>query len=424
MQHFTTKKYFYGFLFTLFGIAVQAQPIVTTISSPSKHTLNSVYSPCSCVSVAVGDSVILISGDLGDTWRSVSDTFTSSLLTVFFPSEHIGYAGGISANDVATILKTTDGGKKWENLPAPVTYRQVSSLFFTNDTIGYLVAQDTNVYKTTDGGQHWDTITPPKAGNYGWNQVFFADAQHGYLLGLTYTGNNNYGAIFSKTINGGATWSAADTIFIAPKQQPYSEFFVNDTLGFITATRGETQPNSALVRTTDGGATFAANPYGFDLYLSGLYFLNTDTGFISGQNGTLLYTSDGGNSVTALQTNTTALLSDVNFTPDSAVGLAVGNNGTILKINFAQNTTAVVQASGLAGTNIYPNPSSGGSFTINAGSASAYQVNVLNSLGQQVYSQAATSNTTSISMPTTTPGIYYIEIITSQGTAIQKLILN
>jgi photosystem II stability/assembly factor-like uncharacterized protein len=74
--------------------------------------------------------------------------------------------------------------------------------------------------------------------------------------------------------------------------------------------------------------------------LSSVYFTNPDAGYVVGDSGIILKTSDGGNQWTIVNSGTTKFLRSVKFS-SSSVGYAVGDNGTILKtINGGGTWTA------------------------------------------------------------------------------------
>ena len=66
----------------------------------------------------------------------------------------------------------------------------------------------------------------------------------------------------------------------------------------------------------------------YNLY--SVYFIDSLTGYIAGDHGTILYTSNGGRNWSVDTSGTTQTLTSVFFT-DSTTGYAVGLNGTILK---------------------------------------------------------------------------------------------
>lgn len=130
----------------------------------------------------------------------------------FSPSTGVYLDGN---NNVSRIMRTTDGGRTWNEVWRCRTTvlvqglsRQVDcpleAMHFPTPEVGYAVAESRGflfVGKTQDGGQTWRVSTVPHiAGNggYGRPTVFFADENTGFV-GLE--GNKLY-----RTDDGGQTW--------------------------------------------------------------------------------------------------------------------------------------------------------------------------------------------------------------------------
>lgn len=101
------------------------------------------------------------------------------------------------------------------------------------------------LYRTEDSGAHWQLLGPAPHGPYGYPDLFFLDAQHGWI-GTT-------GGLYASQ-DGGLTWSDTNAV-------PYSEanavqvLFLSPKTGFVIlidpGNRGGT-----LLRTDDGGTTW------------------------------------------------------------------------------------------------------------------------------------------------------------------------
>lgn len=61
-----------------------------------------------------------------------------------------------------------------------------------------------------------------------------------------------------------------------------------------------------------------------------IFFVNSDTGVVVGENGAILKTTDGGSNWSVITSGTTETLNSVKF-PSDSISYIVGNNGTILK---------------------------------------------------------------------------------------------
>ena len=161
----------------------------TTITS---STLSSISFPVDSIGYAVGiNGTILKTTDAGLNWITQNSNVTNYLYSVFFLNDSIGFASGDSI-----VLKTTDGGNNWTS---QVIGSNIYSMriFFPSDSIGYILSFEDNIYKTIDSGNNWflQTTIPP---NPGLCSIFFTDDTTGYIPGLF---------IMLKTIDGGLTWS-------------------------------------------------------------------------------------------------------------------------------------------------------------------------------------------------------------------------
>lgn len=208
--------------------------------------------------------------DSGNTWTT-TNVSPSCVNSVSFPSLNYGYACGCNGS----VIKTINAGTTWSTLSSPVT-TTLESIVFVNDTVGFACG-DSIVIKTTDGGLTWNVFTVPTTG-WGWSHLSFPSPSIGYLL-ISYLGNANN---LYKTTNQGANWNFITAINSSTLYTP-SIYFPNDTVGYIC---GQFQMN----KTTDGGTTWnsqTANPPGWSNFFDDLmdvYFLNQDTGFAVGNN--------------------------------------------------------------------------------------------------------------------------------------------
>ena len=91
--------------------------------------------------------------DGGSNWNCITtDCFTNSgngIQSIYFPSINIGYAVGKGPNNVL-IQKTIDGGDSWITQNVNVSW--LSDVYFTNDSVGYVVGSEGKIFKTENGG--------------------------------------------------------------------------------------------------------------------------------------------------------------------------------------------------------------------------------------------------------------------------------
>ncbi len=92
-----------------------------------------------------------------------------------------------------------------------------------------------------------------------------------------------------------------------------SVFFTDEQAGFICGEQG------TLLKTTDGGTNWMVQDVGTGISLNAVYFINADTGYIAGNDGVILKTTDAGDSWELLNTGTTSQLNAIRFT-DASTG--------------------------------------------------------------------------------------------------------
>lgn len=101
---------------------------------------------------------------------------------------------------------------------------------------------------------------------------------------------------------------------------------VTDFPSFVATVVGEA---GTILRTSDGGETWVRQTSGTTRILGAVCFTDTSTGTAVGQNGTILRTTDGGATWAPQTSNTTSFMGDVFFT-DASTGTTVGTFGVIL----------------------------------------------------------------------------------------------
>jgi photosystem II stability/assembly factor-like uncharacterized protein len=131
-----------------------------------------IISAGSDASVEKSNALILMTTDGGKTWtkryqsgRPYEITWKSS-----FPTRQVGYITVQSYNPDKTVtrrvvLKTTDGGKTWAELPLAYDFNlREFGIGFISKNLGW-VGGSTTGYETTDGGKTWRPVELGKAVN-------------------------------------------------------------------------------------------------------------------------------------------------------------------------------------------------------------------------------------------------------------------
>ena len=132
--------------------------------------------------------MILATTDGAHTWQEQYPSSTPHpLIALSFPTPTLGYGLG-RVGDAQSILRTTDGGRRWEQvgtLPVTYAYPRTGSLSFVNARLGWAILGGDALDTTTDGGRTWRRIPvarlSPAHVLQGVTAVAFADARHGCL---------------------------------------------------------------------------------------------------------------------------------------------------------------------------------------------------------------------------------------------------
>ena len=230
--------------------------------------------------VRVNDSLFFICGDTvilkGDfSWiKTYIGSGNSS--DIFFSSDSIGYfySGNVS-DGYYELFKTTDQGVNW-NLHATITTSWIlTSMFFTNDTTGYITGQFT-MLKTTDGGLTWANQSAGPPPNYFFDditQVFFLNNDTGFAVGYFQ---------FFKTTNAGGLVTENEEL---SEKNSHMKIYPNPNTGIFTLEIKLNNPSDLLINVykLDGQMIFTdkvRNIYGnynqkIDLnkYAKGIYYL-------------------------------------------------------------------------------------------------------------------------------------------------------
>jgi photosystem II stability/assembly factor-like uncharacterized protein len=147
------------------------------------------------------DNTIQKTKDGGQTWRTVFDNGLTGLDKMQCFNSGTGYAAGgygtDLTHDTGILLKTTDRGETWQNIPW--ANGTISTLSFLTERIGFAGTLGRHLYKTVDGGMSWQMVdgVPPSSSN-----GVFLNEQDGYLAGLD----------VERTHDGGRTWQVEHTL--------------------------------------------------------------------------------------------------------------------------------------------------------------------------------------------------------------------
>jgi photosystem II stability/assembly factor-like uncharacterized protein len=248
-----------------------------------------------------------------DGWTIDSIPFSDNLISdgINFINQKTGYILGYDGQ----LIKTNDSAKTWINLSLDTTSITVSSVYFLNDSIGYIyaIAGYYNytygiLFKTSNGGLNW-TKQYYKSISYKLYSLKFFDENNGIAINWI-----NTGSYLVTTNNGGKTWEVAN-INLDPS---VNSLFFMENICYATGI------NQKIYKSTDYGKTWTSIniPQSSVNYIYGFYFINEDLGFLylSDHN---YKTTDGGNTW------------KVNNLPGRITHFCNTNDGIIIKDSLA-----------------------------------------------------------------------------------------
>ena len=197
------------------------------------------------------------------------------------------------------LWKSTDGGKKWD----PVMEFQGTSVvqFSFKGNHGFVIAKhpivggkltETFISATTfDGGKNWDFnynafgYLAEKNGSV--EAVSFFDEMNGWMSTFMIDNDRSAGELRA-TYDGGKSWTT-----ISKSESDFYGFigFFDKNTGILA--RSPMTMSPVLQRTTDGGKTLTQVTSGMNLNFYNFYFIDEQTGFASNDQGPVK-TKDGG----------------------------------------------------------------------------------------------------------------------------------
>ena len=226
---------------------------------------------------AVGSNGLLIrTTNSGISWNRLTLASSDSLRTIYFYNSSTGYITGNNGR----IFKTANGGNEWIEQISGTTV-SLNSAYFKNFTDGF-IGGDHKILRTTNGGSNWSVSDY----NVSIHDFYFPNENTGFAVsGFTGVGNN-----IRKSTNGGTSWLPINV----PSTYTLKEIqFINSLTGFAFG-------NSSLLKTTNSGLNWSLSNIspGEGINLFSAFFLNTGECYSVGMQGTIMKSTNSGNSWT------------------------------------------------------------------------------------------------------------------------------
>ncbi len=209
----------------------------------------------------------------GNNWFYINTgEITSRIHSIVF-FNNVSYVTGAYG-----IYKSTNGGLNWTRLL--MAGGDYANGYFLNALTGWS-AFDDGIYKTSNGGVNWIRYIY----NAYAHQITFTNQNTGYVIYDSLLYPPYYTKIF-KTTNAGDNWILLNTW---QKRHFWSLDFINENTGFVVGNEG------IILKTTNAGNSwFESMPAGQIYNLIHVNFLNANTGYTCGSKGVILKTTNGG----------------------------------------------------------------------------------------------------------------------------------
>ena len=255
-------------------------------------------------------------------WARQTSGSLAWLHSVFFLDQNRGWAAGSKG----ALLATDDGGKTWKARKRPAD-DSLRDIYFADSLNGWIVCER-NVYelksnddvrtylmKTNDGGENWERVKISGVDvNARLVRAVFSPSGRGWAFG-------EFGAVY-KSVSDGGEWVKLS----APTRNLLlGGTFIDDYRGWLVGAGG------TILQTSDGGETWhvsrLANAPG--VRFNSTSFIGNRLGWAVGSGGSIYRTTNGGRTWEAQRSGVSADLFDVKFL-NELEGWAVGADGTAI----------------------------------------------------------------------------------------------
>jgi len=279
--------------------------------SGTSSSLNSVYFVNDYTGFMVGDGIAITTTNGGFSWFIIPGLQGGT--SVKFVDSRTGFVAN------GQVSKTTDGGFSWTTLNTSF----IRDISFVDDNTGYAVGDYSTVLKTVNGGVTWQPLNL-YYNVYTFKSVQFLNANTGYVAGGSMV--PPYNGIIYKTVNGGQSWY--QVVSGVQNIEFRSMSFPNSLVSY--AVGGDvTHESGVIFKSSNGGESWTQEGI-TDHDLNSVFFLNSDTGYTVGDDGTVFTTLEGSEVWYSESTTTNSDLKSVYFSRPG-IGYTAGISGNIQK---------------------------------------------------------------------------------------------
>jgi photosystem II stability/assembly factor-like uncharacterized protein len=362
-------------------------------------------------------STLLRSADRGLSWDSLyiaSDEHEHEYTGITFINDSVGYLAGYDGDHHAelksVIKKTTDRGLTWHTIAPkmvnPTAFIHIN--FFSTDT-GMVFGTGTSKterYITVDGGLNW-TYLPDNGPAAPLITHSWFKGKEGMVIGFTNSLN------IDVTHDNGNTWSSKKFPGILP----------SNGFKFFDSQHGVVVAEDSIYITSDGIASFSSKAkFPYSNVIRSFDMLDMQRGFYcTGQS--IYYTPDAGNTWILSYTDPSINITDLRI-EGNEVFVSTLQNNIILKLDISDLISGLHEIKFKQDLlSIYPNPATDKIHITNLGNEKLLTVTITDQLGR-VIKQQSLHESKIIDVKDLNRGIYIVEIVTKNGTYINKLIVD
>ncbi len=306
-------------------------------------------------------ALIIAGQSLYSGWEKLSFPNDNSLRSVLFLTSERGFTGG----QYGTFYQTTDAGSNWSQIPVSGS-NTINDIYFYGNTYGWAVGESGMIMRSTDAGFNWSDQTSGTTNTL--NAVHFFNNIQGLAVGLNGT--------ILRTTNGGTNWN----VIASPTTADLYD------LNFIDPTTGYAVGSEVVIKTTDGGSTWTLELSNGSKYYRAIGFFSSSVGFILGESGEALKTTNGGTNWSAYNFPIDRHLYSAGFINGNANGMATALDGALAKttnsgsdwiVQYVGEDEILYDVSSPGSNTFYSVGSNGSVFkTTDGGAGSEEQINV------------------------------------------------
>ncbi len=231
--------------------------IISTVDS-GKTWKDSIYTPAyqnKSVKYA-GNNNVVVGAEVGHNFRSVNagaGFAHQTVISSFGDMEALSFADdtlGFGVDNGCNVVRTTNAGGAWAVAATPCS-DGLNNLATPSGNTVYICGNAGNVWKSTTKGNTWNQLTLPEATSDYFSLFFFNDSTG--FVGGTYVASSKKGML-CRTTNGGTTFTdMTDSLYAAAGNGKVTAMhWLNMDTGYVAIAK-------KVYKTTDGGMTWIAD---------------------------------------------------------------------------------------------------------------------------------------------------------------------